>query len=208
MPDQPAAGKLLALTFDDGPNTETTVEILDILEKYGAKASFFLIGQSINPQTEPVIQRAYDMGCEIGNHSESHSYLNELPASAVEEEIGSVSRKIRAVTGESPHFFRPPYLAVSETMYRCAGLPFIAGIGVDDYLDSVTAEERYAGVMRQAADGAIILMHDFWGNEQTVRAVERIVPDLQAAGFTLVTVSELFRLKGAEPKPFTLYSGV
>ena len=208
MPEQPAAGKMLALTFDDGPNTETTVRILDILEQYDARASFFLIGQNITPETEPVIRRAYDMGCEFGNHSETHCYLNELPADAVQAETGSVSEKIRAITGEPPHFFRPPYIAVSDTMFRCVGLPFISGLGVDDYLESVTAEERYAGVMRQAEDGAIILLHDFWGNEATVRAVERLVPDLIREGFALVTVSELFREKGAEPRPFTIYSVV
>lgn len=208
MPDQPAAGKLLALTFDDGPNTETTVEILDILEQYGAKASFFLIGQNISPETEPVIRRACAMGCEIGNHSETHSYLNELPAAAVLAETAGVSEKIKAVTGEPPHFFRPPYIAVSDTMFKSVGLPFISGYGVDDYMDSVTAEDRYAGVMRQAEDGAIILLHDFWGNAATVEAVKRLVPDLLEAGFTFVTVSELFRRKGVEPKPFTIYSCV
>ena len=206
MPEQQAAGKLLALTFDDGPNTGTTVEILDILEQYGTAASFFLVGRNITAETVPVVRRAYDMGCEIGNHSETHSYLDTLPAAAVMAEVNAVSRKVREITGEPPHFFRPPYIAVSETMFRCAGLPFIAGFGADDYLESVTAQERYDGVMRQSQDGAIVLQHDMAGNSQTVTALRRLIPDLRAAGFSYVTVSELFRKKGVEPAPYTLYS--
>ncbi|MBQ3940886.1 MAG: polysaccharide deacetylase family protein [Oscillospiraceae bacterium] len=208
MPEQQAAEKLLALTFDDGPNTETTVEILDILEQHGAAASFFLIGRNITEETAPVVRRACAMGCEIGNHSETHSYLDAMPAAAVEAEVSAVSQKIRRITGAPPRFFRPPYIAVSETMFQSVGLPFIAGFGVDDYLESVTAQERYDGVMRQACDGALILLHDTAGNVQTVQAVRRLVPDLLAEGFTLVTVSELFRRSGVEPAPYTLYSHV
>lgn len=208
MPEYPAAGRMLALTFDDGPNTGTTAEILDILEQYGAAATFFLIGRNITAETAPVVRRAYEMGCEIGNHSDTHSYLNELPADAVRAEVGAVTQKIRRITGEPPHFFRPPYIAVSETMFKSVGLPMIAGFGVDDYLETVSAQERYEGVMRQACDGAIILLHDMAGNEQTVSAVKRLVPALLAEGYTLVTVSELFRRSGAEPAPFKLYSRV
>lgn len=61
--------KLIALTFDDGPNTTVTTQILDLLEENDAKGTFFLIGQNINSVSEASVKRAYDMGCEIANHS-------------------------------------------------------------------------------------------------------------------------------------------
>ena len=68
----PVADKVIALTFDDGPNTSTTTEILDVLEKHGAVASFFLVGKWIDQETAVVVKRAYEMGCEINNHSWDH----------------------------------------------------------------------------------------------------------------------------------------
>ena len=76
---------VIALTFDDGPNTGTTCEVLDILEKYMVRASFFVVGNNITPETEGVIKRAYDLGCEINNHSKTHSVMPDLTSG---EKIG------------------------------------------------------------------------------------------------------------------------
>ncbi|MDE7234285.1 MAG: polysaccharide deacetylase family protein, partial [Ruminiclostridium sp.] len=101
--------KVIALTFDDGPNTTTTNEVLDVLEKYGIKASFFLIGNNIDDESAKAVKRAYDMGCEIGNHSRSHSYMDKLTAEEIAEEVTYVNEKVIEITGEAPTFFRPPY---------------------------------------------------------------------------------------------------
>lgn len=193
--------RLLALTLDDGPHPDTTVPILDILAEYHVPASFFLIGQHITPETAPIIRRAVSQGCEIGNHSFSHPDLTACSGQEIAAEICETSQRIEQITGRPPRFFRPPYIAVNEAVFAQSPLPFICGYGVRDYDDSVSAEMRFAGVMRQAKDGGIILLHDAAGNFRTVEAVRRMVPALLEAGYTLVTVSELFTEKGITPQP-------
>ena len=84
-------------------------------------------------------------------------------------------------------------------MYDCIDLPFICGFGCEDWEDSVSADERVRRVLKQACDGAIILMHDAKENYKTVEAVDRIIPELQRQSYELVTVSELFRVKCVTP---------
>lgn len=192
--------KVIALTFDDGPNTTTTNEVLDVLEKYGIKASFFLIGNNIDDESAKAVKRAYDMGCEIGNHSRSHSYMDKLTAEEIAEEVTYVNEKVIEITGEAPTFFRPPYIAVNDTMFEAIEMPFIAGYGANDWEDRVTADRRAKMVLRQAKNGAIILLHDAKGNSQTVEALDTIIPELQAQGYEFVTISEVFRECGAQPE--------
>lgn len=194
-------GKVIALTFDDGPNTSTTGEILDLFEQYGARGTFFLIGDNINEKSAENVKRAYEMGNEIANHSKTHSYMNEMEPDEIKEEIAYTSDKIKEIIGVEPKFFRPPYIAVDQTMFENIDLVFINGYGCTDYENRVTADERYEKTMEQAKDGAIILLHDQEGNFQTVQALERIIPDLQAQGYELVTLSELFFAKGVELDP-------
>ena len=202
--------KYIALTFDDGPNTTTTNEVLDVLEQYGITASFFLVGNNINSSTESVVKRAYDMGCEIGNHSKTHSYMNEMTAEEIIDEIQYVNEYVERITGEAPVFFRPPYIAVSNIMYEEIDMPFICGFGCNDWDDKVTVEKRYKYIIKQAEDGGIILLHDAQGNSKTVEALHTIIPELQAQGYEFVTVSELFEIKGVEIKAddLNLYSYV
>ncbi|MCM1297924.1 MAG: polysaccharide deacetylase family protein [Firmicutes bacterium] len=189
---------VIALTFDDGPNTTTTNEVLDVLEKYQVKASFFLIGNNINEESAKAVKRAYDLGCEIDNHSKSHSYMNQMEADEIKEETDFVTEKVREITGEPTKFFRPPYIAVNKTMYDNIDMPFICGIGCDDWNQNVTVDLRVVGIEGQIEDGAIILLHDVEGNSQTVEAIDRIIPDLLEEGYQFATVSELFEAKGIE----------
>lgn len=197
--------KLIALTFDDGPHPETTVPILDILEEYRVPASFFAVGQHITEETAPILRRAVSLGCEIHNHSFSHRALTDCTAQEIAYEIGETARRIEQTVGQPPRFFRPPYIAVNDAMFRHIPMPFIAGYGVRDYDDSVSAETRFSAVMRQAADGRIILLHDAEGNFRTVEAMRRIVPALLEAGFTPVTVSALFAETGIVPQERIIY---
>lgn len=192
-------GKVIALTFDDGPNTVCTPMVLDLLEQYGARASFFVIGDNINEESAAVMKRAYDMGCEINNHSKTHSYMNKMSAEDIKAEIKYTSDLVEKYTGEPTKFFRPPFIAVSQTMYDSIDLPFINGKGCNDWEDSVSAEQRVEKVLEQAQDGDIILLHDQKTNFKTVEALETIIPELQKQGFELVTVTELFYAKGITP---------
>lgn len=192
---------LVALTFDDGPNNTTTVQVLNILEKYQVPASFFVVGNNITPATEEVVKKAYDMGCEINNHSKTHSYMNKMTAEDIREEVIFVSDKVKEITGEPTKFFRPPFIAVNSDMYDNIDMPFICGLGCNDWDNKVTVQERVDNTLKQIQDGAIILLHDSAGNTQTVEAIDKIIPELLDQGYQLVTVSELFEIKEQEIQP-------
>ena len=200
--------KYIALTFDDGPNTTTTNEVIDKLEKYDIVASFFLVGNNINDDSAKAVKRAYDMGCEINNHSRTHSNMSTLTPEDIKEEYYFVDEKVFEITGEHTRFFRPPYIAVSEAMLDNIDVPFIAGIGANDWEEKVTAEHRAKLILKQAKDGDIILLHDAEGNSQTVEALDTIIPELQSQGYKFVTVSELFRIKGIDPDMEKIYTNV
>ena len=200
--------KYIALTFDDGPNTTTTNEVLDKLEKHGVVASFFLIGNNITDESAEVVKRAYEMGCEINNHSRSHSDMTTLTAEDIQAEYQYVDDKVFEITGEHTKFFRPPYIAVHQIMFDNIDVPFIAGIGASDWEEKVTAERRAKAILKQAKDGDIILLHDMAGNSQTVEALDTIIPELKAQGYKFVTVSELFKAKGIDPDMEKVYTNV
>lgn len=214
FPDIPAKSeteskeKLIALTFDDGPNTHTTPMVLDLLEEYDARASFFLIGKNINNDSAEVMKKAHDMGCEIDNHSKTHSDMSTMSAEEIKAEISYVDEYVYSVTGEYPKFFRAPYLNVSQTMYDSIDIPFITGFSSGDSNAEKTAQERAETVLSSAKDGAIILMHDFYGNDKTVEALEIILPELKSQGYEFVTLSELFERKGETPVRNFCYSEV
>ena len=194
----PMEEKLIALTFDDGPNTTTTPQVLDVLEKYDITASFFLIGNNITDASAEVVKRAYDMGCEIHNHSKSHPNMTEMSVDEIIAEFEYTDSKVYEITGEHTGFFRPPYIAVNQDMLDNIDVPFISGIGCNDWDDKVTAERRAKMILKQAKDGDIILLHDAEGNDLTVEALDTIIPELKAQGYRFVTVTELFNEKGIE----------
>lgn len=188
----------IAITFDDGPNATTTMEVLDILEKYQVRASFFLIGTNINDESAKSVKRAFDLGCDIENHSKTHSYMDKMTADEIKDEVAYVNDKVKEITGTTPKFFRPPYIAVNSTMYDNIDMTFISGYGCNDWDDKVTAEYRAKYLEKKAADGVIFLLHDAEGNSKTVEALDKAIPILLEKGFQFATISELFELKGVE----------
>ena len=200
--------KLLALAFDDGPNTTTTNEVLDVLEQYNAKATFFLIGLNINNESAKSVKRAYDMGMEIANHSKTHNSMMNMTPDEIKAEIDYVDEKVEEITGEKTKCFRPPFIGVSQTMYDNIDLPFIYGADTQDYMEQVDVNERAENILKNAKDGTIYLMHDSTGNDQTVAALKIALPKLVEQGYEFVTISELFERQGEVPKKNILYSSV
>ena len=192
--------KYIALTFDDGPNATTTNDVIDKLEKYDIVASFFLIGNNINDESA--------LGCEINNHSRTHSNMTELSAEDIRAEFEYTDEKVYEITGEHTKFFRPPYISVHQIVFDNIDVPFIAGIGANDWEDRGTAEMRAKMILKQAKDGDIILLHDAEGNSMTVEALDTIIPELQKQGYKFVTVTELFKIKGIEPDMEKVYTNV
>ena len=191
--------KYVSLSFDDGPNLgdDTTMsDMLDILEKHDVPASFFLIGNKINAKNIPVIKRAFEMGCDIENHSWTHPHMNELNAEQISDEYSKTDEAIEKVTGKIPEFFRPPYIDVSQTLFDTIKTPFICGKDCLDWEDDFGVEERLKMLLDDVQDGTIFLLHVTDGNSKTLEVVERAVPFLKEKGFEFVTVPRLFELKG------------
>ena len=200
--------KYLALSFDDGPNLTTESKMLDVLAKHNVPATFFLIGNHINDGSAQNIKRALDLGCEIGNHSLTHSMMSQMDEEQVKAEIEATSAMIEQITGQRPKFFRPPYINVKPEMYDWIDLTFICGKGCEDWMDTVDKETRCEGIIANAEPGAIYLLHDFEGNEATVEALDEAIPVLKEQGYVFVTVAQLFEKLKCTPDAHTMYTVV
>ena len=200
--------KYIALTFDDGPSPDATPALLEVLKKHGVKASFFLVGNSITKDTEKYAVAEFECGCELCNHSQTHSGMSSLSKEQITSEIEYTDRKIEKITGKKTGFFRPPYIDYNKLMFDEIDKTFICGVGAEDWEDSVSAEERFTRIVTQAENGTIILLHDMQGNLKTVEAVDMIIPELISKGFEFVTVSELFEKCNVVPQKDIIYSNV
>ena len=198
--------KFVALTFDDGPST-LTPRILDILEKYDATATFFVIGGQVDAITEPTIRRAVEQGCEIGSHSFTHPYMSKL---SKQEQLKQSEQTIAAIEkyAPTPKYFRPPYMDADEVTHSVVPQIFIGGYCPSDWDANVGVEERIKGLLENVEDGLIFILHDFKDNNGTAEALEVVIPELQKQGYALVSVDELFAIKGVEPKKGIIYDRV
>ncbi len=199
--------KYIALTFDDGPSNVTNL-VLDKLEKHNIIATFFIVGKEINEDSEKATRRAFEMGCDIENHSQTHSVMTELTREQIIDEIAFTSSHIKRITGREPMFFRPPYIAVNQEMKDAIPLTFIAGIGCNDWEDSVSPKERTEKILAQVSSGNVILMHDMTDNTRTVEALDMLVPKLKELGYEFVTVEKLFELYNVSVEHSKVYTNV
>ena len=185
---------MVALTFDDGPGSVSTTRILDALEANGARATFFVQGKQAVLYPE-LIQRAYSMGCQIGNHTYNHKDLTSLSDQEALEQVESLNELVREVTGEGCALVRPPYGKGWKDEHVLNLIPYPLIMWSIDTLDWKTKDSASTikAVMDNVKDGDIILMHDIY--EQSAEAAEAIIPALQERGFQLVTVSEMFACK-------------
>ena len=185
---------MLALTFDDGPSQHTK-EILDLLESYNAKATFFVVGTNAD-NYDVTMSRALSLGCEIGNHTVNHTDLTDADSETIAEEIGNCADSVQRGTGYTPPFLRPPYGAVNQSVKDQVGLPMILwSIDTRDW-ESRDADAVIEQVLGKVSDGDIILMHDLYGS--TAEACKTIIPKLVEEGYQLVTISELAKAKGID----------
>lgn len=190
-------GPVIALTFDDGPYPKVTGHILDVLEKNGVCATFFVLGSRIEGR-EDVLTRMEELGCEIGNHSFSHADLTRLSRADCQRELSDTDAEIRRVTGHEASVVRPPYGYYNKAVRSAAGRPLILWtVDTNDWRGKAPGEIADY-VIQQAKEGSVILMHD--QQTQTADAMEMIIPTLIDEGFRFVTVSELIRLTGGQCK--------
>ena len=192
--------KIIALTFDDGPSDTTSMKVLSKLKEYGVPGSFFLIGQNITPEREYIVKEELAYGCDIENHSLTHSDMTTLDGETVRAEIEETSRRITAITGKEPEFFRPPFILYNDTMFENIPYIFIGGRPCNDWEPDVSAEERARKVLDGARGNMLVLLHDSEGNDNTVEALDIIIPELQKQGYEFVTLRQLFARAGITPE--------
>ncbi len=200
--------KLVALTFDDGPSN-ITEKVLDILEQENIVGTFFLIGNLITEDVRKTVEREVSLGCEIANHSYTHSDMSNMDSETIKDEIAKTTALIKEYAGVEPKFFRPPFIALSDTMYDSIDLPFICGQDSVDWNPSTTAEERIQNVLSKVTDGALVLMHDLKDNIETLKALPVIIKSLKEEGYQFVTASQIFSEKEINPNvPHKMWSNV
>jgi len=200
MPTKP----IIALTFDDGPSIHTS-RILDTLQQHGGRVSFFVEGSKIDEHKSKVL-RASHMECEIICHAWEHKDLTTLSSRAIKKQLIDTITAIAKVTGTVSLMFRPPYGGVNKKVEKIAlklGLAIIHWSADPEDWKIHNAGAIYSYIMDNVKDGDIVLCHDNY--DSTATAMSRVIPDLIAQGYQLVTVSELLIQKYGEIEPGRLY---
>ena len=196
--DETKQRPMIALTFDDGPG-EYTEELINCLVENNAKATFFMLGQNVEAYPE-IAKELSDAGMELGNHSYSHPDLVTIGADAAAQQVSNTDAALKTATGFEATVMRPPGGSFNDSVKAAIDHPLIIwSIDTRDWATK-SEDQTYQVVMDNAQDGSVVLMHDI--HEWSVKAAIRMIPDLIAKGFKLVTVSEL-----AEAKGKTLQSG-
>lgn len=190
--------KVVALTFDDGPHPKYTAEILDLLASYNAKATFFIVGENAEKKPE-LILRQYNEGHEIANHTYTHPLKTTLPK--LEVEIKKTNDLIYSITGYYPELFRPVEGQYTDSMVQSVvknGYKVIMWSWHQDTEDwkNPGVHRIVKTVLKGIKPGNVILFHDGGGNRsQTVKALEKILPELQKQGYEFVTITELLKMQ-------------
>lgn len=190
------AGKKIALTFDDGPHPKITPEILDILNKYSVKATFFVVG--INVKNYPKrLEEILENGHEIGNHTYSHSILKSMSREKIEKEIVDTEKQINKISEYDLNLLRPPCGLYDDTLEEIAkereSKIVLWAIDTLDWAHTST-NVMVKKVLKNVKDGDIILFHDYVSGEyNTPKALEFLIPTLLEMGYEFVTVSELLQ---------------
>ena len=201
--------KLVALTFDDGPNEPYTARVLDILQREHVHATFFLIGQNVRrfPDT---VARIVREGHTVGNHSDSHPLGFALkPRPQLQQEVDDAEESIHAAGGIYPSLFRPPNGLRSPWLMSLLKADSLVAVTWDDAprdWDPLPAAELVKRTLRQVHPGAIILLHDGMNLThqadqcETVKALPGIIEGLRARGYQFSTVPELIGVRPSLPR--------
>jgi len=195
-------GAAIALTFDDGPGQYTS-RLLTTLENNKAKATFFVLGESVDKYPD-AIKKMQSMGCQIGNHTYDHTNLTTLDKKAMKKQIKDTSSKVKAITGKGTSLVRPPGGAYNDAVKENLNAPIILwSMDTRDW-ESMNTVAIVEMVLNNVKDGDIILLHDIHGT--TADAADILIPTLKSMGYNLNTVSELAKSKGIKIEKKSVYS--
>ena len=186
--------KKVALTFDDGPHPVHTPEILDLLDRYGVKATFFVVGKNVE-QYPDIAEEILEAGHEIGNHTYSHATLSCRTKKEIAEEIRRTEEVLDELFSYRPKLLRPPgggiSACVSEEADALGYTVVLWSVDPRDWAHKKT-DEIVKNVKENVGPGDILLFHDYIAGEtHTLEALEKLVPELLDEGYSFVTVSEL-----------------
>lgn len=195
----PVKGKYVALTFDDGPHPSLTRKALTILDRHGAKGTFFMLGENVN-RYKSLVASVAASGHELGVHTWSHIKMNAVSRARVDNEVNRTRNLIGRISGTYPRVMRPPYGATNQAlvnhMYNSYGMASVLwDVDTRDWCKPGVGKVINTAV-NEARPGSIILVHDI--HASTINALEGIVTGLQARGYKLVTVSELLQISKRE----------
>ena len=179
--------KAVALTFDDGPSPKTTPVALDLLKKYNAKGTFFMVGHAVEGN-EDIIKQIVEQGHQIGNHSWDHPVLTKISLEKAKSQINDTTAALKKASGLDVHIMRPPYGAINGAIQAAVDQSFILwDVDTLDWKNRNTASIMKE--VRKAQPGSIILMHDV--HQTTIDALPLILQYLTEQGFEMVTIEEL-----------------
>lgn len=186
--------KKIALTFDDGPHPSQTKRILDILDRYGVHATFFMVGVNIENYPDAA-QEVISRGHEVGNHTYSHAKIGKMNEVDVDRELEQCEELLEDRFGYDPHLFRPPQGALSDAIEGCSFEHdyrlILWSLDTRDW-EVKNVDRIVQNVLSNIKGGDIVLMHDYIGtHSRTAEALEILLPALIERGYRPVTVSEL-----------------
>jgi len=184
--------KVVALTFDDGPHHIYTNKLLKHIGEKNIVATFFILGNKIEYNKE-LLNRMVELGCEIGNHTASHKNLTIISDQEIKNQIESVNRSVKSITGYDIRAVRPPYGSINPKVRKIINKPIVLwSVDPEDwkYKDSIKIRDK---VISKTRNGSIILMHDIY--QTSVEAAIMIIDKLIEQGYKFVTVSQLLELE-------------
>ncbi|MEG1536257.1 MAG: polysaccharide deacetylase family protein, partial [Clostridia bacterium] len=183
--------KKVALTFDAAWGADKTQGIIDILNKYNVKGTFFLVGFWVDKYPE-MVKAISDSGFDIGNHSKCHLHMPTLSVGEITKEIEYVNAKVKDITGKQPKFFRAPFGDYNNQLLECLEEQNMIGIQWNiDSLDwkGLGADEILARTTAKTRDGSIILFHN--NSDHILDALPLVITTLLNKGFVPTTLSDL-----------------
>jgi peptidoglycan/xylan/chitin deacetylase (PgdA/CDA1 family) len=185
----PVPKKFIAFTFDDGPS-DYTIDLLNILDSYHAKATFFEVGYNIKNRSNVTLE-IYKRGFEIGNHTIDHSNLVKFNATTIQSKINDNNALYNSITGSNMNLVRPPYGNLNALVKANVNAPLILwSVDTEDWKSRDT-DKIVAEVLNNVKEGDIVLFHDIY--KTSVEAIAKVLPILYEQNYQVVSVSELFK---------------
>lgn len=206
----PAGQKVLALTYDDGPNDPWTMRLLEVLSRHGVQATFFMVGGYVRQRPE-LARAVFEAGHAIGNHAYSHKNLIFASPSTLRRELDETSQAIQDATGERPFLFRPPFGGRRPGTFKVVEelkmFPVMWRVTCFDWA-AKSHEEILRHARRQIAGGEVILLHDGGhlgigeDRSHSIAATDELIREYQQQGYLFVTVPEMMQMRPGVEMPF------